>query len=97
LDPTHSIREWAQELALPVIVVARAGLGTMNHTLLTIDSIHQSGLSILGIVLNENGTPADDATRTNPALVAELSRKPVLILEEGSTGLQIPDWLGFLI
>jgi dethiobiotin synthetase len=97
LDPTHSIREWAQELALPVIVVARAGLGTLNHTLLTIDSIRQSGLPILGIVLNENGTPTDDATRTNPALLAELTQKPVLILEEGATGLQIPNWLGFSI
>jgi dethiobiotin synthetase len=76
-----------------VIVVARAGLGTLNHTLLTIDSIRQSGLAILGIVLNENGTPTDDATRTNPALIAELTQKPVLILEEGASGLQIPDWL----
>jgi dethiobiotin synthetase len=78
-----------------VIVVARAGLGTLNHTLLTIDSIRQSGLPILGIVLNKNGIPEDEATRTNPALIAELTQKPVLILEEGTTGLQIPDWLVF--
>ena len=37
MDSTHTVREWALELGLPVLVVCRATLGTLNHTLLTVD------------------------------------------------------------
>lgn len=52
MDSTHTVREWAQELGLPVLVVSRASLGTLNHTLLTLDSIRQAGFSVPGIVMN---------------------------------------------
>ncbi len=93
LDPTLGVREWAQELALPVVVVARATLGTLNHTLLTIDSIRQSKLTVLGIVLNHHQTPDDDASRTNPALLEELTGLPLLPLPAQTTHLLLPHWL----
>jgi dethiobiotin synthetase len=46
------IRDFAKELGFPVIVVARAGLGTINHTLLTVESILRGGLSVEKVVLN---------------------------------------------
>lgn len=42
----------AAELKLPVIIVARATLGTINHTLLTIDSLLASELKIAGVIIN---------------------------------------------
>lgn len=39
-------------LNLPVLVVARSGLGTINHTLLTLEFIRQNGLDVLGVVMN---------------------------------------------
>ncbi len=42
----------ARLCALPVLVVARAGLGTINHTLLTLEAIHRDGLSLAGVVLS---------------------------------------------
>jgi dethiobiotin synthetase/malonyl-CoA O-methyltransferase len=39
-------------LDLPVIVVARSGLGTINHTLLTLEALTHRGLKVLGVVMN---------------------------------------------
>lgn len=50
-----SIIDLMQALALPVIVVARPGLGTINHTLLTLRELRRAKLNILGIVINDAG------------------------------------------
>ena len=94
LDPTLSVREWAQELALPVVVVARNTLGTLNHTLLTVDSIRQTRLPILGLILNEPSASPDPSTFTNPAILEELTRLPVLSLPHQAADLPtLPSWL----
>jgi dethiobiotin synthetase len=94
LDSSLGIREWAQELSLPVVVVARNSLGTLNHTLLTVDSIRQSNLPLLGIVLNDTTPKPDDSSITNPALLEQLTRLPVLSLPYQSTQLpSLPAWL----
>ena len=46
------VRALAAELGLPLIVVARPGLGTINHTLLTLEAARTSGLTVAGVVLN---------------------------------------------
>ena len=95
LDRSIGVREWAEELALPVLLVARATLGTLNHTLLTVDSIRQTKLPLLGIVLNLHQAPDDLATRTNPALLEELTGLPLLQLPTAATQLPspLPPWL----
>ena len=94
LDSSLGIREWAQELALPVIVVARNSLGTINHTLLTVESIRQSRLPILGIILNDYFSKSDESSFTNPALLGELTGLPVLSLPSSAPSLpSLPSWL----
>jgi dethiobiotin synthetase len=94
LDSSLGIREWAQELSLPVVVVARNSLGTLNHTLLTVDSIRQSNLTLLGVVLNDTSPKPDDSSVTNPALLEQLTHLPVLSLAYQSTQLSsLPAWL----
>lgn len=93
LDSTHTVREWALELGLPVLVVCRASLGTLNHTLLTVDSIRQTGLSVAGIVMNFHAAAEDDATRTNPGILEEWSKLPVAKLTAGLKAWEIPSWL----
>lgn len=70
----------ALEMELPLIVVARATLGTINHTLLTIHFARHHGLEVLGVVIN--GYPADPdlAERTAPAVIERLSGVPVLAI-----------------
>lgn len=93
-DSSLGNREWAQELALPVVLVARNSLGTLNHTLLTVDSIRQTKLPILGLVLNHLTAEPDVSSLTNPALLEQLTSLPVLSLPFQATELPpLPPWL----
>ncbi len=89
------VRDFARELNLPIIIVASAGLGTLNHSLLTIESIRASGCKIAGIVMNFHNCPEDMASATNPAILEELSGLPVYSLSASATDLNdFPAWIG---
>ncbi len=69
----------ARRWNLPLLVVARPGLGTINHTVLTVEFARARGLSVAGVVIN--GFPPDgggEAERTNPAVITGLTGLPVL-------------------
>jgi dethiobiotin synthetase len=74
----QSMADLAGALHLPLVIVARPGLGTINHTLLTLEAARERGLDVLGVVLS-SWAPTDDlATRTNPAIISELGRVSLL-------------------
>jgi dethiobiotin synthetase len=52
LTPKYLVRDLARDLALPVVVVASPGLGTINHTLLTIQAVRGAGLEVAAVILN---------------------------------------------
>ena len=66
-------------LQLPILIVAQVGLGTLNHTLLTVAFARQFNLQIVGIVLN-GLTPetAGIAEATNPVEIEKLTGIPVI-------------------
>lgn len=68
------IKRWK----LPVIIVARLGLGTVNHTLLTHRFLKAEGIQVAGVVLNDLEGKPDASTRANPDLVARNLDCPVL-------------------
>ena len=51
LAPGYLVRDLAAELALPLIVAARPGLGTISHTLMTIECARAAGLDVRAVVL----------------------------------------------
>jgi dethiobiotin synthetase len=51
LGPDTDVRALAGEIGLPLVIVARPGLGTINHTLLTVEAARSAGLVIAGVVL----------------------------------------------
>lgn len=57
---------------LPALVVARPGLGTVNHTLLTLAELRRRGIPLAGVVLNGTGREADASEQTNAALIERL-------------------------
>jgi dethiobiotin synthetase len=71
--PGLDISDVAKALALPVLVVARRALGTVNHTRLTVDAVRAAGLTVAGVVLNGPADPSDPSAAGNGALVAELT------------------------
>jgi dethiobiotin synthetase len=71
-------RDWLQieQIAhwrLPVLLVARSGLGTLNHTLLSLEALERRTIPVLGLVLN-GPLHAD-----NPRTLSELGGVPVLL------------------
>jgi dethiobiotin synthetase len=75
VGPDWTVADLASDLALPLLVVARAGLGTVNHTLLTLAEARSRGLDVAGVVLNG---PGDGSTETNAELVESFAGVPVL-------------------
>jgi dethiobiotin synthetase len=57
LAADYLVRDLARDLALPIVVVASPGLGTINHTLLTIQAVREAGLEVSAVVLTP--WPAD--------------------------------------
>lgn len=79
LSDRSLVADVAAAFQYPVLVVARAGLGTINHTLLTIESIRSRGLSVAGIVLNEpHADAADLSTSENAVQIERFSAAAVL-------------------
>ena len=68
-------------LDVPALVVARSGLGTLNHTALTVDALRARDVPVSGIVLNEYAG-ATIAERTNPSALARMTGLPVHELPE---------------
>jgi dethiobiotin synthetase len=77
LTPDYSVRDLAVELAFPLIVVARTGLGTINHTLLTVEAARAAGLHVAGIVMTPWTASPEPIEQSNRATVERLSGVPV--------------------
>jgi dethiobiotin synthetase len=73
-----TIADLAAWLGLPLLVVARTGLGTVNHTLLTLAAARQRGLEPLGVVLNGASDDGDASPSTNPDLIEAFGEVAVL-------------------
>ncbi|MCU0691308.1 MAG: dethiobiotin synthase [Polyangiaceae bacterium] len=58
--------EWLREVGLPVVLVGRLGLGSINHTLLSARLLASVGLELLGTILSETHPASTVAEQTNP-------------------------------
>ena len=52
INEKYFIIDIIKKLSLPILLVARSGLGTINHTLLTVSELKKRNLPLLGIILN---------------------------------------------
>ncbi len=79
LTNSRQYLDLAGVLDLPVLVVARPGLGTINHTLLTIMALRSRGLRIAGIVINHSSQKRPGlAEQTGPPVIERLSGVPII-------------------
>jgi dethiobiotin synthetase len=65
-------------LKLPLIIVARTALGTINHTLLTVKEAQRADIRVCGIILNKVSPEQDEAEDTNPEVIRKFSNVPLL-------------------
>jgi dethiobiotin synthetase len=80
LAPGYLIRDLAVELGLPVVIAASPGLGTINHTLLTIEAVRAAGLEVASVVLTPWPDWPMELERGNRDAIAELGAVAVKVL-----------------
>jgi dethiobiotin synthetase len=78
-------------LGLPSLIVARAGLGTINHTLLTALALRNAGAAIAGVVINKYPPETPPAAEeTNPRAIEKWGTVPILCMVPEFKGPAIP-------
>ena len=93
MEDRLTFREVVVALRAPAVVVARPGLGTINHTLLTVGALRQAKAPVAGVVIDRY--PADStpvAEETNPGAIEKWGKVPVLCIvpEEPLNGRTLP-------
>ena len=76
VDKDYMLYHLIQDLELPVIVVAKAGVGTINHTCLTVQAARHFGIHVKGIIINGYGGTVAEVD--NVEMIQELTGVPVL-------------------
>jgi dethiobiotin synthetase len=75
----YFVLDLARDFGLPLIVVSSPGLGTINHSMLTVRLATQEGLTVAGIIMNYSRTPEGNlAERTNPEAIEQVSPVPLI-------------------
>jgi dethiobiotin synthetase len=77
LSPAYLVRDLAADLGYPLVVVASPGLGTINHTLLTVEAARAAGSEVALIVLNPWPEEPTEIERSNRETIASLADAPV--------------------
>ncbi len=78
LNDSDTMLELMRRLALPVIIACRAGLGTLNHTLLTVRVLRDAGLDLAGLVLVQTTPePWGDIEEDNRCTLERMAAVPV--------------------
>lgn len=78
LDAKRDIIDLIQTLRLPVLLVARAALGTLNHTGLSIEALRRRRIPVRAVLLSHSTPNPDPSTRDNAQLIAERHQIEVL-------------------
>jgi dethiobiotin synthetase len=68
------VSDFARSVQLPVLVVARSDLGTINHTLLTVEHLRARECEVVGVVfVRHTAGEMSDAERTSPAVIEQIA------------------------
>jgi dethiobiotin synthetase len=78
LGESFLVSDLIKALQLPIIIVTRPNLGTINHTFLTVQYAASIGLRVAGIVINGISDNPDLAEKTNPKIIEEICNVPIL-------------------
>ena len=101
LTPGYLVRDLALDLGLPVVIAARTGLGTISHTLLTVEAARTAGLTVAGVVMTPwparpdpiEVSNLDTVTRLGGVQVSGLPNTTPERLADAGVALPLADWL----
>jgi dethiobiotin synthetase len=79
LKQDYFVVDLARDIGLPLIVVAKPGLGSINHTMLTVNYALKEGLNVAGIIINYSHPPENSlAEETNPKVLKQICPVPLI-------------------
>jgi dethiobiotin synthetase len=101
ITPGYLVRDLALDLGLPLVIAARTGLGTISHTLLTIEAARTAGLRVAGVAMTPWPATPRPIMVSNRATVERLGGVPVSGLRttdpdslgEAGSDLPVDEWL----
>jgi dethiobiotin synthetase len=105
LSAAYDVRALARALGMPLVIAARPGLGTINHTLLTLEAARLAGLTVAGVVFTPWPSDPGRIEESNRETVARLGKVEVATLvrveraepeslSRAGGSLPIAQWLG---
>jgi dethiobiotin synthetase len=83
----YTVRDLAVDLGWPVVVAARPGLGTISHSLLTVEGARAAGLDVRAVVVTPWPDPPSVMQRSNVEAIARLGGVEVATL--GAVGVEV--------
>jgi dethiobiotin synthetase len=99
LSGGYLVRDFAADLGLPVVIAARPGLGTISHTLLTVECARAAGLAVKAVVLTPWRSRPGEIERSNRETIARLGRvevetlPPLAVRSIGPQRLPVERWV----
>jgi dethiobiotin synthetase len=101
ITPGYLVRDLAMDLALPLVVASRPGLGTISHTLLTLEAARAGGLTVVAVVMTPwpdeptamQRSNRETIERLGDVAVAGLPHTTPAGLAEAGASLPLADWL----
>lgn len=91
LDPARTVRDWIKALGVPVVLVVGNYLGTISHTLCTLEALSVADIAVAAVVVNEQGAGPVPVAETIAALRQHRQGAPCPIV-----ALDAPGWLDWL-
>ncbi len=93
LAPQYTAADFAQELALPVLVVVNNKLGALNHTILTVRDIQSRNMRCAGIILNHVRDERDSASISHRRILEDMLDVPVIgeVMHGETSGVELLD------
>lgn len=97
ITPDYMMIDLIAQLGLPVILVTRSGLGTLNHTLLSLEALYQRCIPVLGFITNGPDVPQNRSTLERISHTPALCHIPALPHAPTAKDVQqlsnlIPSW-----
>ncbi len=100
ITPGYLVRDFALDMRMPLVVASRPGLGTINHTLLTLEAARAAGLDPVAVVMTPWPSEPSRLEQSNRATVERLGDVPVAALPEctpdsladAAAALPLGDW-----
>lgn len=80
LSRGYDMRSLARDLDLKLLIATRPGLGTINHTLLTLEAARRGGLEVVGVVMTPWARQPSVMEESNRATISELGEVDVSVL-----------------